>query len=524
MNLLTEAWIPVRPLPAGAPEKITLRRLFCEDEKWELSLPRDDMELAALQILICMAQVFFIPKDTEELKQRITAPLSSEAFEAGCAPYKEWFRLDHLDFPFMQVRGVKAKDHTPMDKLLAGVTGATNSCFVNEPGLGACLCGGCAAIALFNQASCSPSFGGGFKSNLRDARWPGKDGKGGLSGSPVTTLVQGDHLRQTIWLNVLDESHVDTELPWYRQTLRQAPTWVEPIKAGAIIPAQAIGLLRGLFWQPAHIELLSPDGEQSCSSCGFIEKRVYQGFNKAKFNYTVTDMWPHPHGARITTVKSGVPESKFVSFTTTAPAWTQLSRFVVQRQVEGREEGQEPAAVVRQAQGLLRNLRLNVGGYRNNQASILDRRHETIFLNDGWSNRSSVVHDLVGQACGYRDALNKALYVFAKGLKGTKGAAKVKGAGVSVHETAKEQFYRRTEDTVLDTMANMDFANPALTLLTMGEKLHKAVTELFEISVRPYLNDPELVRTMAISRKTLRKHLKALKPQQDGRNDDGTNG
>lgn len=512
MNLLTEAWIPVRPLPAGAPEKITLRRLLCEDEKWELSLPRDDMELAALQMLICMAQVFFIPKDTEELKQRITAPLSSEAFEAGCAPYKEWFRLDHQDFPFMQVRGVKAKDPTPMDKLLAGVTGATNSCFVNEPGLGACLCGGCAAVALFNQANNAPGFGGGFKGSLR-------------GGAPVTTLVQGDHLRQTIWLNVLDENHVVAELPWHRQTMGQSPTWVEPIKAGATIPAQTIGLLRGLFWQPAHIELLSPDGEQPCSCCGLVEKGVYRGFNKAKFNYTVIDLWPHPHGARITTVKNGVPESKFVSFTTTAPAWTQLSRFVVQRQAEGREAGQEPAAVVRQAQGFLRNLRLNVGGYRNNQASILERRHETIFLNDGWSNRSSVVHDLVGQACGYRDALmNKALYVFAKGLKETKGTTKVKGAGVSVQEAAREQFYRRTEDSVLDTLANMDFTNPAPTLLAMGDKLHKAVTELFEISVRPYLNDPELVRTMAISRKTLYKHLKALKPQQDGRNDDGTNG
>lgn len=524
MNLLTEAWIPVRPLPAGAPEKITLRRLLCEDEKWELSLPRDDMELAALQVLTCMVQVFFTPMDTGELKQRITAPLSSEVFEAGCTPYKEWFRLDHPDFPFMQVRGVKAKDPTPMDKLLAGVTGATNSCFVNEPGLGACLCGGCTAVVLFNQATCSPSFGGGFKSNLRDARWPGKDNKGGLSGSPVTTLVQGDHLRQTIWLNVLDENHVVAELPWHRQTMAQAPTWVEPIKAGATIPAQTIGLVRGLFWQPAHIELLSPDGEHPCSCCGFVEKEVYRGFNKEKFNYTVTGLWPHPHGARITTVKSGVLESQFVSFTTTAPAWTQLSRFVVQRQVEGREEGQEPAAVVRQGQGFLRNLRLNVGGYRNKQASTLGRRHEMVFLNDGWSNRGSVVHDLVGQACGYRNALNGALYVFAKGLKETKGTAKVKGVGVSVQEAAREQFYRRTEDSILDTLANMDFINPAPTLLAMGEKLHKTVTELFEISVRPYINDPELVRTMAISRKTLRKRLKELKPQQDGREDDATNG
>jgi CRISPR system Cascade subunit CasA len=511
MNLLTEPWIPVRLLPAGQPEKITLRRLLCEDDRWELCLPRDDMELAALQMLVCMAQVFFTPKDMGELKQRIVSPLPLDAFEAGCVPHNDWFQLDHPDFPFMQVQKVKAKEFTHMDKLLAGVTGATNSCFVNESGLGAFLCGGCAAVALFNQANNAPSFGGGFKGSLR-------------GGAPVTTLVQGEHLRQTIWFNVLSEDNVSADFPWHRNTLNQKPVWVETIKEGSNIPAQTIGLLRGLFWQPAHIELLPPaKGEQPCSCCGFVAKKVYHGFNKAKFNYIITDLWPHPHGARIVSIKKGTREEKFVSFTTTAPAWTQLSRFVVQRQIDGREEGQEPAAVVRQAKRLIRTLRLNIGGYRNNQASILDRRHETIFLNDGWSDKADVVHEFVGLAAGYRDALNKALYVFAKGYKEAKGT-KIKGAGVSVHEVAKEQFYRRTEDAVLDTLACIDFANPAPFLLAMGTRLHEIDVELFEESVRPYLNDPELVRTMAISRNTLRKHLKALKPQQDGRSGDGTNG
>lgn len=40
-----------------------------------------------------------------------------------------------------------------MEKLLAGVSGATNCAFVNQPGQGEALCGGCTAIALFNQAN-----------------------------------------------------------------------------------------------------------------------------------------------------------------------------------------------------------------------------------------------------------------------------------------------------------------------------------------------------------------------------------
>lgn len=509
MNLLTEAWIPVRPLPIGAACKITLRQLLCENGQWELSLPRDDMELAALQLLVCTAQAFWPPQDTTELKRRIGAQLSMEEFDSGCGQYRDWFQLDHPQYPFMQVRKVNAKDPTPMDKLLAGLTGATNSCFVNEPGLGACLCGGCAAIALFNQASNAPSFGGGFKASLR-------------GGAPITTLVQGDHLRQTIWFNVLCEERLSQIVPWHQVTKEQQPTWVASIKAGETIPAQTIGVMRGLFWQPAHIELMPPQGEQPCSCCGFTEKQVYLGFNKAKFSYTVNGLWPHPHGPRISTVKKGEREEKFTSFTTSAPAWTQLSRFVVQRQTtDGKEEGQEPAAVVRQAQGLLSKLRLTVGGYRNKQASILERRHELLFLNDGWSDRTGVIHELVGLAISYKSAFNSAMGVFVNGIKKNK-KEKIKGAGIEINKAAEEQFYRRSEDTVLDTLACIDFEQSAPALLVMGEKLHSIAVALFTESVKPYHNDPELIHATAVARKTLYKRLNALKPQLEGRREDGT--
>lgn len=508
MNLLTEAWIPVRPLPTGAACKITLRQLLCEDGRWELSLPRDDMELAALQLLVCMTQVFFAPPDTATLKERILSPFSTEKFENGCAPYRDWFRLDHQRFPFMQVRNVGAKGATPMDKLLAGLTGATNSCFVNEPGLGDELCGGCAAVALFNQSSNAPSFGGGFKGSLR-------------GGAPVTTLVQGEHLRQTIWFNVLTEISLKQLLPWHTATLEQQPTWVAPIKAGEKIPAQTIGLLRGLFWQPTHVELLPPQGEQACSCCGFVESQIYTGFNRAKFNFTIEGLWPHPHGPRISSVKKGEREDKFVSFTTTAPAWTHLSRFVVQRQTtDSKEEGQEPAAVVRQARALLTKLKLTIGGYRNNQASILERRHELLFLNDGWSHRTNVVHELVGKAVGYKSALYSAMSVFAKGVKKDK-QGKIKGAGVEINKAAEEQFYRRSENTVLDTLARIDFEQPSPALQIMDDQLRLIAVILFDEMITPYRNDPELIHTIAIARKTLKKRLGELKSPQGIRRDDG---
>jgi len=309
-------------------------------------------------------------------------------------------------------------------------------------------------------------------------------------------------------LNVLTRERVESLFPWHRKTDRQKPTWVEPIKSETF-SAQSIGFLRGLFWQPAHIELLPAESGGNCSCCGQQNTEVYRGFNKAKFNYTVTEVWPHPHGARTTALKKGEQEEKFVSFTTEAPSWTQLGRFVVRRAVvDSKIPGQEPAAVIRQAQELGVRLTLCIGGYRNNQASILERRHEQVSLREGWNSKPQVVQEVVDTAVGYRDALNKALFTFYKG-------GGVKGVGVPVHEVGRSQFYRRTEDVILDTLARLNFANPAPSLLTLQSELHHTVKDLFEESVQPYLNDPNLVHTMAVSRRVLHRHLNDLKPQKE---------
>jgi len=507
MNLLAERWIPVRLLPSGGAQKISLKELLCGDGKWELCLPRDDMELAALQLLICITQVVLTPKDAAELKQHIARPVSEDAYDSAAKLVDDWFRLDHPKYPFMQTRGIKADKVIPMDGLLAGLSGATSSCFVNQAGLGERICGGCAAIALFNQASCAPSFGGGFKAGLRGP-------------SPVTTLVQGQHLRQTVWLNVLCEERLSGFIAWYDKTRSQKPTWVVPIEKGKTILPETIGVVRGLLWQPAHVELLSPKASEPCSCCGSSSEPTYHGFTRAKFSYTLDGTWPHPHSPRVAVTKDGKVEEKFVAFRTSAPSWTQLSRFVVQQQVDDGKDGQQPAAVILQVRQLFGEkageLHLLVGGYRNKQASILERRHEVYTLNHGWDRNTDVIDHLVAQGGGYRDALYKALYVFVSGIKD------VKGAGIKLHQAAEPRFYRRSEPTILETLARIDFDNPIPELVRMRAELKRIVEDLFEESVRPYLQDPELFRTLAVARKTLNKHLRRLEPQQDSGGKNGT--
>jgi CRISPR system Cascade subunit CasA len=504
MDLLKGCWIPVRPLSGGAPEAISLRQLLCGDDRWQLCLPRDDMELAALQLLVCLVQVTWMPEDDAALKRAVNRPLSEADFDEGIARWGDLFQLDHPETPCLQVKGVAAKEVTGMDKLMAGLTGATNCAFVNEPGQGEALCGGCAAIALFNQANNAPSFGGGFKSGLRGS-------------APVTTLVQAVNsaradLRTTVWLNVLPRNRVESLFGGALQ-LEQPPTWREPIRGGENIPAATIGLVRGLFWQPNHIELCEPTAGGQCSGCGQPALVRYDGFRKAKFNFTVEGTWPHPHSPLLKEVKKGQLQNKFLAFTTPAPSWTQLSRLVVSA-YDDKGGGHEPAAVVSACADIFRHgkTHLIVGGYRNNQASILERRHEVMTLNPGWQQHPEVIQAVVDIGLKYKTALRKSLYTFVEGLK----AAEIKGAGVAVHEVAERDYYRQSDLIISELLACMDFdhADPALERLRAD--LHRLCERLFDSVTRPYSHHPKLVRVMAFARRSLHKHLSDLKLTQGG--------
>jgi CRISPR system Cascade subunit CasA len=460
------------------------------------------MELAALQLLISIVQVSWIPEDDTALRRFVNQPLSEAEFAAGMIQWGDMFQLDHPRYPCLQVRGVAAKEVTGLDKLMAGLTGATNCAFVNEPAQGDFLCGGCAAIALFNQANNAPGFGGGFKSGLR-------------GGTPVTTLIQAvNHpradLRTTLWLNVLTHPRLQALLGDDLQ-LQQKPTWQEPIREKSKISAASIGLLRGLFWQPAHIELTAPVAAGQCSGCGHQVDARYSGFLKAKFSFDVDGSWPHPHSPRLLENKKGQMQQKFLAFTTSAPSWTQLSRVLVQ--MDGKKgEGQVPAAVVSQSREVFRNAatHLVVGGYRNNQASILERRHEVMALHQGWQTHGDVIHRLVDIGLSYKSALRSALFTFAEGVKNSD----VKGAGIKAHEKAERDFFRQSEPVVMALLAHLDFNNPASQFDQLRVQLHQLCIQLFEQATEPYSHHPKLVRTMAVARRSLYKHLSNLKPQQ----------
>jgi CRISPR system Cascade subunit CasA len=476
--------------------------LFCHSDvnnvRWQLSLPRDDFELACLQLLVCLAQILFLPQDKRVLREKHKTPLSSKEYLDAIAPVKHWFDLDHPEIPFMQTRGVKAVEATPIQKLLIGLPEGNNHAFFNEAGEVKILGSTCSVIALFNQASNCPSFGGGFKGSLRGA-------------APVTTLVIGDGLRDTIWRNVLTLERVREFLPGYELDFTQdKPIWVDPVKRGETINTGDIGLIRGLFWQPAHVELIPSSENEPCDLLGSGSGPTYSGFKAEKFSFTVNGFWEHPHGAMTASFKKGKLERKFISFTTTAPAWTQLTEFVVPSpwNEEKKEGGSSPAApVVQAAQIFEGELHLLVGGYRNKQASVLERRHEMMSLACGWADDRGRVKQLVELGKKAKTALWGQLYYAVKGNK----KRDLKGIGANIHEIGERLFFNRTEPYLHEALQDeMTFKEFKQARESLAKKLAGTCKEIFEQLTDPYAMKPELIPIIAIARRTLDGEFKNL--------------
>ena len=498
MNLLKDPWIPVRANGGtGAFCLLTYQQLLCEPGDWQVSLPRDDLELACVQLLVCMTQVMFLPEDDKILRARINKMLSPEDFEVGIRPCIDWFDLDHPTQPFMQSRGVKSAENTPIQKLLIGLPEGNNHAFFNEAGEVRNLSGSLAAITLFNQASNCPSFGGGFKGSLR-------------GGAPITTLVYGADLRETIWRNELTRPRIakrQIAMPGFEY---DQPTWVKPILEKSIIPWNVIGLIRGLFWQPARVELVKSEELAPCDVLGGDTVQGYSSFRKEKFNFTVEGVWPHPHGAMTMNLKKD-PPVKFASFTTTAPAWTQLSEFVVPNNVPGAIAGSIPAEPITQASSLADwPLHLLIGGYRTNQASVLERRHEMISLAQGWQDDKGRLPKLVEIGKEAKKALRGKLYFAVQGNK-DKG---LKGIGAAIHETAEKLFYARTESLIHETFSNKDtFTQWAAARQNFAKQMAGNCRAIFDELTDPYAMKPELIAVIAWARRSLNTDLKKLEEE-----------
>jgi len=505
MNLLKDNWIPIRVETDF--RHISYKELLCTKQPGlQVALPRDDLEMACIQMLAAMTQVIFMPKDKKELRARIKTPLSEKEYDEEVEKYNEkdrkWFDLDHPNWPFMQVPDPEAEKPTPVQKLFPGLPAGNNHAFFNEKDECGKICQSCAAIGLFNLCTHTPNISGKHKGCLR-------------GNAPVSTMVYDGVVRKMIWANLISKEMIDKV---YIGERVESPVWTENIKQGEKIHSANIGITRGLFWTPILVRLLPHKAEIKCDCCGLPSNiQITEFLLGSDFKFGVNGLWPHPYSPRQLNLKKdnkkrkNIPEESIVSFRIAEPAWTQFSELIYQSDKTDKKEGYIPAAVVTQYNDLYSDkpLHLVIGGYRNKQASIIQRRHELYSLPAGWNDdfRGQITEIIEIGLKAKETLINKVLYPVVKGNK-DKG---IKGVGVAINSQASAIYFHITEPLIHRMLRETSLREYGKTKGGFTDDISGICLDIFDRVTHPYIHNPEFIGAIAIGRNKLERLLNKLK-------------
>lgn len=460
------------------------------------------------QMCVALVQSLFPPESEKALRTRVKTPMTRDEYHQLTEKHVALFSVDDPKYPFMQDRRTQAKELTPIQKLLPGLPAGDSSTFFVSAKEVERLCPSCAAIALFNQASCTPSFGGGFKAPLRGS-------------APLTVLIFDPSPRKRIWLNVLPTN--SKSYAFFKEmgnSMDNEPVWGDsPIQSGSEVSAGCIGMLRGLFWQPASLKLLWKQEKGLCDCCLLPAEKFCFSFDKAKFKYNLLGFWPHPLSPRRLSKKN---EYYVPSFQKEIPAWEHLVDIL------GDDFVSVPViASYEKVYGVekQRDIQLALGGYVNKQASILERRHERIPLDAAWLENPKKLRSLVVSAIEAKNALGYALSVFV--CKMTSGKEK---NFCGLKKASEKAFYQRTEQIMHSLLVEKDKGGDSL--IRLQELLKPICMDILEESVSPWMGNISASDAYVQARNALLGKLntimKGLKPDSipktapvEGGNSDG---
>ena len=262
-NLIRDRWIPVQSengtIDIIAPWEIT--RDHGNTPATIIITPRPDFDGSLVQFLIGLCQTVLPPEDDEDWREFLFNPPKPAELKAAFEPVADAFNLYGSGPRFMQEIGLKDGKTWPISGLLIDMPEVSKSSdntdwFVKRGLIGA-LCPACTAMALFTLQTNAPSGGRGHMTSIR-------------GGGPMTTLILGPTLWQTVWANVIVRD--SSGGPAVAEDVHRFP-WMGSIRTSegkdATTPKNAHP--DQAYWGiPRRILLDEPKGDAQgiCSLCG----------------------------------------------------------------------------------------------------------------------------------------------------------------------------------------------------------------------------------------------------------------
>ncbi|MBN2733692.1 MAG: type I-E CRISPR-associated protein Cse1/CasA [Methanomicrobiaceae archaeon] len=190
----------------GTEDVIAPFEIFVLDIKTAVSsfnAPRPDFNGSLIQFMIGLVQTTMAPEDEGEWDEFIENPPDETEVKKAFDSVSDAFNLNGTGYRFMQDVSVKDSESTfGLENLIPSLP--ANGFFQKTDNLNG-ICPVCAAMSLFTLQLNGPSMGRGHKTGLR-------------GGGPLTTVVLGKNIPQTIMLNVLPESQFYNSMEYERKS------------------------------------------------------------------------------------------------------------------------------------------------------------------------------------------------------------------------------------------------------------------------------------------------------------------
>ena len=305
-NLLHEQWIPVKRKAGEKPEYISPSQVtdgLATNPVIALAAPRPDFNGALIQFLIGLVQTACPPTGESEWQKKFRNPPSSEELKAAFERYADAFILDGDGPRFMQDLDLTATagEQNKIDHILMEMPGDqtldknTDHFLKRDTVRNICL--SCCAMALFTLQTNAPAGGKGHRTSLR-------------GGGPLTTLVRGKTLWETIWLNVITRDSFghfgnagktggSDMFPWLGHTRTSGKN--ETTTPRNVHPVQ-------MFWgMPRRIRLIFENRTDAiqCDLCGCSVHDSTSRYSDKSYGINYKDGWHHILSPYSTDLKTG---------------------------------------------------------------------------------------------------------------------------------------------------------------------------------------------------------------------------
>mgnify|MGYP000341303178 CR=1 FL=1 len=294
-NLLRDRWIPIRAKSGKrktiAPWELTVE--YTDDPVLQIDFPRADLNSGMIQLLIGAVQTCLYPKSMFQWQRFKENPPDPEFLWQSMDKEADAFELAGKGPRFMQdltLPREEKRNEVHVRGLFIDEPGNNtlrhNTDFFVKRGRVESICPSCAAAALYTLQANSPAGGQGTRTSLR-------------GGGPLTTLILGRTLWETIWFNVLDRSQMES-LPCDASQPREGGCypWMAPTETSeggnGTNPSQKHPL--HVYWaMPRRIRLLFDHSEQGkCSVCGTETDIAVNRYWAKNLGYNYIGPWEHP--------------------------------------------------------------------------------------------------------------------------------------------------------------------------------------------------------------------------------------